>query len=275
LKNYRLVGLCLCALLLQASAAAHAAAALRFSAAPPPLEDGLFLVAWTDRAHPDAAPADDPWPAFPTARAVRTGADWAGLGRDTGYLVAYQAVAFGILYISPQSISNWSSEQKHNYDFSRWTRNVSHPHLDTDVWWINYVMHPYCGMIYYYDARGRGFGPWGSFGYSFFASLLYEFGTEAFAEKPSIQDIFITPIGGALLGIAFDGLWSSILAKGDARNWGESVLLALLDPLGRTNHAVDRLFGFENGRTDIRVLPVFGPSRGGGTYAGIQLSMLW
>jgi hypothetical protein len=33
-----------------------------------------------------------------------------------------------------------------------------------------------------------------------FASAPYEFGVEALFERPSYQDLFVTPIGGALLG---------------------------------------------------------------------------
>jgi hypothetical protein len=277
-RNRRLLStaplwLALAIVLLRPGTAALAATLLHFSAAPPPLERGLFLVARADQALPEPPRESDADPALPAATEPRTGGDWAALARDTGYLIGYQALAFGILYVSPESVSNWSVEQKHNYDFSKWTRNVSHPHVDADVWWINYVAHPYCGMAYYLDARGRGFGRWGSFAFSFFASGLYEFGTEAFAEKPSIQDIFVTPIGGALLGIAFEGVWGDLVAKGGSRNWAESALLLLIDPLGQANHAVDRLFGYQDKPVVAGLLPVLRPAHGGGVYAGVELSM--
>jgi hypothetical protein len=259
--------------LLQPAAAALAATPLHFNAAPPPFERGLFLVVRADQAPPAPPRESGSAPALPAAPEPRSGGDWEALARDTGYLIGYQALAFGILYVSPESVSNWSVEQKHNYDFSKWTRNVTHPHFDTDAFWINYLAHPYCGMAYYLDARGRGFGRWGSFAFSFFASGLYEFGTEAFAEKPSIQDIFVTPIGGALLGIAVEGLWGDLVAKGGSRNWAESTLLLLIDPLGQTNHAVDRLFGIQDKPYVAGILPVVGPAHGGGIYTGIELSM--
>ena len=229
---------------------------------------------------PVAGPAEDPVPVeTPPAernRVVRPAEpDWAGLARDTGYLLGYQLLAFGILYISPESVSNWSVEDKKDYDFGKWRHNVTHPVWDSDKFYINYVPHPYCGMAYYFDARGRGFGRWGSFVYSFLASDLYEFGTEAFAEPASIQDIFVTPIAGTLLGIWLEDSWARLLAAGEARSWGESTLLFLMDPLGRTNGAVDRFFGFESGRTVVRLLPVIGPAPGRGTYTGIELSMQW
>ena len=183
-------------------------------------------------------------PIFPPAAP-----DWHGLGRDTAYLLGYQALGFLVLYIAPEDISNWSAEDKKNYDFGKWSRNVSNPSWDEDKWWINYVLHPYWGSAYYLDARGRGLSRWGAFTFSLFASSLYEFGTEAFAEEPSIQDIFVTPIAGSLLGMVLEGTWRELVLKGDSRSWGDSALLYFIDPLGQLNHAVDEMFGFESPRT--------------------------
>jgi hypothetical protein len=269
--------------LLLPAVAAHAAPALRFDLAPPPLERGMCLVARADQAPPDLPTAGES--ASGSARPEATGrpidgspparGDWAGLARDTGYILGYQVLAYGILYAAPESVSNWSVEQKHNYDFGKWTSNVTHPQIDHDDFYINYILHPYWGSAYYFDARGRGFGRWGSFAYSFLASSLYEFGTEAFTEPASIQDIFVTPIGGALLGIALEGAWSELLAAGESRNWGQSVLLFLIDPIGRTNRGLDHLFGFASAPVTVRLLPLIRPASRGGTSAGLELSMQW
>ncbi|WP_367115459.1 DUF3943 domain-containing protein, partial [Marivivens sp.] len=34
---------------------------------------------------------------------------------------------------------------------------MSHPQLDSDDWYINYVVHPYWGGAYYVRARERGY----------------------------------------------------------------------------------------------------------------------
>lgn len=243
----------------------------------------MYLVARTDQASPDYPLADKPAsePNRPVARgdsldrSPAAGGDLAGLSRDTAYLLGYQLLGIGILYVMPESVSNWSVEQKSHYDFGRWTENVTHPQWDNDAFYLNYLLHPYWGSAYYLDARGRGFGRWGSFAYAYLASSLYEFGAEAFTEPVSIQDFFVTPIAGALLGVALEGIWSELLAAGESRNWRESVLLFLIDPLGRTNRAVDGLFGFERAPSVVRFLPVIGPARGRGTYSGVELSMRW
>lgn len=243
----------------------------------------MYLVARTDETTPDYPPAGKsaPEPTRPVARgdalagSPAAGADWVSLSRDTAYLLGYQLLGYGILYVLPESVSNWSVEQKTHYDFGRWTDNVTHPQWDSDAFYINYILHPYWGSAYYLDARGRGFGRWGSFAYAYLASSLYEFGAEAFTEPVSIQDFFVTPIAGALLGVALEGVWGELLAAGESRNWGESVLLFLIDPLGRTNRAVDSLFGFESAPVVVRLLPVIGPAHGRGTYTGVALSMRW
>ena len=241
--------------------------ALRLDFPRETLEQGLALVAQAELPESEAVPVP---PVFPPAEA-----DWGGLARDTAYLVGYQFIGFVVLYVMPESISNWSQEDKENYDFGKWVHNVTHPDWDEDKWWINYVLHPYWGSAYYLDARGRGFGPWGSFWYSFLASNLYEFGTEAFAEEVSVQDFFVTPIAGSLLGILLEDTWRGLVLKGKSRSGGETLLLWVIDPLGQLNHAVDGLFGFESPRTAAGLLPVIGPAPGGGTRVGFQLSLAW
>ena len=125
------------------------------------------------------------------------GPDWGGLARDTAFLIGYQVVAIGVIFLLPEDVSNWHHKSNPG---EQWVHNVSHPTFDNDSWWINYLAHPYVGAMYYIRARERGFGPWSSFAYSAFASAAYEFGAEAFFEKPSIQDLIVTPIGGALIG---------------------------------------------------------------------------
>lgn len=259
-----------------------AAPTLAYREGRPPLELGLTLAAVPSPVALEPgdddvlAPAARPGPASRLpGDVIPTEPDWGGILRDTGYLLGYQALAFGVLYVSPESISRWSPEQKRNYDFSKYWNNVRYPEIDEDEFWINYVAHPYCGAAYFLDARGRGFGPWGSLVYSFVASGIYEFGAEAFAEPASIQDIFVTPLGGALVGMAVEGYWRGLLAKGESRAWWDSLALFLIDPLGRTNRALDGLFGFGQNEGAFRVVPVVGPTARGGTYGGVELSMQW
>jgi hypothetical protein len=114
--------------------------------------------------------------------------DGAGLWRDTKYFLGYQFGAIAILYAMPESVSGWSSEQKKDYSFSVWWEKTTHPENDSDVFYINYILHPYWGAAYFVRARERGYNNWQSFGYSTLLSSIFEFGIEAMAEEPSKQE---------------------------------------------------------------------------------------
>jgi hypothetical protein len=121
--------------------------------------------------------------------------DWRGLGRDTAFFVGYEAVAAGILYVLPEDVTKWTVEQRRT-SLQRWWENVRHPVWDDDHWYVNYLGHPYFGAIAYIRARERRFGAFGGFWYAALLSGLYEFGIEALFERPSYQDLIVTPVGG-------------------------------------------------------------------------------
>jgi hypothetical protein len=175
--------------------------------------------------------------------------DWRGLGRDTAFFVGYETVAAGILYLLPEHVTQWTVEQRRT-SLQRWWENVRHPQWDTDHWSLNYLGHPYFGAIAYIRARERGFGALGGFGYAALLSGLYEYGIEALFERPSYQDLLLTPVGGLLLGaLLFDPIREHIRRK-SARHWYDHVTLALTDPLGVSNSLMERFWGIQ---TDIRV----------------------
>jgi hypothetical protein len=172
--------------------------------------------------------------------------DRAGLRRDTWYFLGYQWLVIGLLYVAPESVSGWTDEQKEGYDMSYWWDNVSHPEMDSDDFYINYILHPYFGAAYYVRARERGYNDKQAFWYSFMLSCMYEFGAEALFEEVSIQDFFVTPIGGTLVGRYFmkvrDGVRDRDVEFGYRRT-RDKWIWVLTDPLGSMNNAVDRMIG--------------------------------
>jgi hypothetical protein len=211
--------------------------------------------------------------------ADESGPDWVGLGRDTAFLIAYQAAVAGVIYLLPEEISGWSDREK-SRGLDNWVRNVSRPELDKDSWAINYIGHPYFGATYYIRARERGFGELSSFVYSALASTAYEFGVEAFFEKPSIQDLIVTPIGGALLGaFVFEPIRNRIEAKPVLACY-DHLGLFLTDPIGALNSVFEGLLGI---KSDVQVnlkLPrvTRSPEQTGslGNRAmGLELSVRW
>jgi hypothetical protein len=171
--------------------------------------------------------------------------DWKGIGRDTAYFMGYQIVVAGTLYLLPESVTKWTDEQKRT-TVNKWAENVQSATWDNDVWWINYIGHPYFGATYYIRARERGFGDLGSFAYSALLSALYEYGIEAFFERPSYQDLIVTPVGGLLIGkFIFEPIRASIKSKTEL-SWFDHLLLILTDPLGAANNVVDRSLGIKS-----------------------------
>jgi hypothetical protein len=189
------------------------------------------------------------WRAPPAAQP-----DWGGVGRDTAYFLGYQVFAMAVLYLAPESITGWEDEEKENYSFDKWRENVSEPVWDEDVWWLNYITHPYWGAAYYTRARERGLNQAQAFWYAALLSTFWEYGPEALAEPVSIQDLIVTPVAGALVGeYLFSPLRTRIRSKPGGLDWQDKALLFLTDPLGVLNAQTDRLLGV---KTTLSLQPI-------------------
>lgn len=125
---------------------------------------------------------------------------------NTGMYAGVAVASFGLLWIAPVSISKWDKQEIQEEGLlKKWKENVKEgPVFDEDEFFMNYVVHPWAGGVYYMSARGSGYKRWESFTYSFLMSTFFwEYGVEAFAEVPSIQDLVITPIVGSIIGEGF------------------------------------------------------------------------
>ena len=179
--------------------------------------------------------------------------DWKGLRRDTGYFLGYQFMAIAVMYTMPTSVTNW--DRSGDY-LDKWRYNVTHPAWDDDDFYINYILHPYWGATYYIRGRERGLGRWESLGYSALLSTLYEYGAEALFERPSYQDLIVTPLLGAMLGeFVFSPIRNNIRSKPGPRDGWDQFVLILTDPLGAANDLTNRLFGIE---TQVTLTPFRG-----------------
>lgn len=152
----------------------------------------------------------------------------------------------GLLTLLPESITYWDTDDRSPDSLGKqWLDNVSSgPVWDEDSHFINYVMHPYFGGVYYTTARHAGYDAWDSFLYSAALSTFYwEYGIEAFAEQPSIQDLIVTPIFGAAVGEWMLLTEAGILANGGRVMHSEllgDVSLFLLNPVGHIHHWINR-----------------------------------
>jgi len=171
----------------------------------------------------------------------KAGPDWPGIGRDTAFFLAYQAISVSILYALPGNLNRWDNK---DVSLQQWWDNVKTPPVwDSDPWATNFLSHPYWGATYYIRARERGFGKFASFGYSAFLSTLYEYGAEAFFEPPSAQDLMLTPILGSLIGaFIFEPIRDWVKVKAEVK-WYDQAILIATDPFGTLNSIVEVMFG--------------------------------
>jgi len=175
------------------------------------------------------------------------GEDKDRLWSQTNSIFAYGFGVIGIIALLPEGISNWDKEEG---VFNKWSDNVkSGPVWDRDTGMLNLIGHPYFGGVYYQVARKSGYRQWDAFIYSTIMSTFYwEYGIEAFAETPSIQDLVITPV----LGWAY-GEWAfnteMDIRENGGNVWGSSILgstaLALLDPVDALSVGINNLFSKE------------------------------
>lgn len=104
---------------------------------------------------------------------------------------------------------------------------MSQPAFDKDSFDYNIVKHALAGQYYYQFYRYRGYSEIDAFAWTFFSSLAFEFAVENYTEKPSLQDIYQTPIFGTLLGMGFERL-SSNLRSSDS--WSVRALGYVFNP---------------------------------------------
>lgn len=173
------------------------------------------------------------------------GEDKARLWSQTKSIFGYGFGVIGIIALLPEDISNWDKEEG---IFNKWSENVTEgPVWDRDNGPLNLIGHPYFGGVYYQSARKSGYRQWDAFIYSAMMSTFYwEYGIEAFAEVPSIQDLVITPVLGWTYG---EWAYTTEMAIRADNNevWGSSFLgstaLALLDPVDSLGVGLNNMFG--------------------------------
>ena len=194
------------------------------------------------------------------------------LKHNTTLLVGGSIVIMGLLYLAPSSFTNW--DDKSGSPFSKWWRNVSHhPVIDKDDFFLNYVTHPYSGALYYMGARSAGANGFYSFLYSAaLSTFFWEYGIEAFAERPSIQDLIVTPVCGSILGEGFYLTKRHILENNNellgSKTLGVTTLF-LIDPMTEVSNLIWDDEMPMNNTFQIQGMPSY--SHKGGFSYGISL----
>ncbi len=164
--------------------------------------------------------------------------DWHRLWINTATLAGAFIGTLFVLECLPEDATSWNRAELQDVPlFKRWHNHVikKGPEWDHDKVYFNYILHPYAGAVYFMAARSCGFNMWQSLLYcSCISTIGWEFGVEAFMERPSIQDIFITPLVGSAIGEGFYHLKRRII-NNDYRLAGSkalgNIIVFLIDPV--------------------------------------------
>lgn len=174
------------------------------------------------------------WPQPPSDGTLRGVRNWDSpygkkFLRGTLIITGTELASGVVLALLPRQYTKWDDTalQRGSANFKRaWSEP---PVWDGDVFFHNWIGHPYAGSLYYNMMRSQGATPWQSVGFTVFQTLMWEYVIEAVAEQPSIQDLFMTPVAGSLLGELFHQVSLGIVKKGNL-NFGQKVLVFLLNP---------------------------------------------
>jgi hypothetical protein len=160
--------------------------------------------------------------------------------RGSGLVVAFQSSTFGLLYIMPEGVSNWDKSAIKNIRQNIKDAYTKSPVIDKDKWYVNYIGHPVQGAYYYNAARSQGLKSWQAGLFCLGHSMLWEYTIEAGLERPSIQDMIVTPIAGSLLGELFHFATMRMCRNGF--KWYEKAFVSVFNPM----FAINNGFRFAN-----------------------------
>ena len=145
------------------------------------------------------------------------------------------------LIIGVGSIWYWRHPAKNSwdlhFDWTDWRAKMFSTRMivfDDDLFVTNALAHPFAGSIYYQVARGNGLSPLASFVASFLTSTAWEYLAE-WDEKPSTNDLILTPAGGAVIGEATYRL-GRMFAAGSP-SMGNCMGALLFSPVATLNEA--------------------------------------
>jgi hypothetical protein len=122
-----------------------------------------------------------------------------------GHLGAMYGITWAIY-----PLSQWDTF-KNDGSWENYKSNFGQIVFDKDEAIWNWVIHPFSGSQLFLFYRANGFSRISSLTMSFISSALFEFTVEIYTEPASIQDLYQTPIFGALLGIGIEKVSLSLL----------------------------------------------------------------
>ncbi len=148
-----------------------------------------------------------------------------------GTLTGLSLLGIGVYALGPSSFTGANKDEDvwgeaWGHFKNAWTKP---PVFDKDGSGVNYVGHPYFGMNFYLSQRNYGESPLYSFLFSTFTSTCFEYFIESWSERPSIQDLIITPVVGSILGELVYRATQEMRKDGFTK--AEKILVTIINPL--------------------------------------------
>ncbi|MGH7680576.1 MAG: DUF3943 domain-containing protein [Candidatus Eiseniibacteriota bacterium] len=144
-------------------------------------------------------------------------------------MTAVEVALLGVTASLPKKWTGWSAHFVRDGVNHLGQAYTMPPVIDTDWWFHNYVGHPYGGSLYYNAVRSQGATRGQSTFFAFVLSTQWEYFFEAFAERPSIQDLIVTPVAGTVIGELSHRL--TLHLKKGGTNTLEKVVILLTNPM--------------------------------------------
>lgn len=160
-------------------------------------------------------------------------------------VMSYNLLSTALLFALPQDVSNWYKKDRGAVNRQYRKTFTRLPVYDVDVWYINYLGHPYAGACYYNAIRSQGATFWQAGLFSFGHSLVWEYVAEGGLEQPSIQDLIVTPVVGSIVGELIHH--STVMMSRNGFKWYEKVFVCLFNPM----------FAVNNGFKYVQKIPSF------------------
>lgn len=154
---------------------------------------------------------------------------WKKIGRAEIFIGGVELLGMAVLICLPKEVTKWS----HDWAQDAW-RNMKRsfttlPVWDKDDWALNYIGHPIAGSYYYNALRSQNASRFHSFLFATAQSFIWEYFIEGMAEKPSVQDLIVTPVAGYVLGETTHQLTMNMRRNGF--NFFEKVFVLLFNPM--------------------------------------------
>lgn len=148
--------------------------------------------------------------------------------RASGLVLMVEAGCMIVLLNSNPDFSKWSRWGRSNLRAHYTAAYTLPPVIDKDDWFTDYVEHPYQGALDYNALRSQGAPIWQSALFVTLHSTLWEYVIEASEERPSIQDLIVTPIGGSLFGELAHFATMRMVKNG--LTWYEFIAVIIINP---------------------------------------------